>query len=395
MAGTPGTSIAPASAATKAVAPKTRWGQKGVSERFYVLDSQLSETPNAQQLILADAGLLSELQHHHYGTYTITHNTGTNGKDVFGPYTALASYTLRAGSNTPLVQLSGRMMGILQTLEYVDRSFEAPAVSASVENPLANSSDYFNYPSATGLMRFWARVPIALKLMGAPGGFVGYMVLQNKRIANIIQPVFNLSGASAPYNAATEAASGGNGAYFVTGNDTVTASPTFETWKTLHTIPASRNDMPLFGFTRYIYEVLQPYSGTSFTYNFEPGGELLRAVFQFIDATNGSGSTPAGMATTNLNQIAYQYGTNKQLDVYTPYRNIHQQMLDYGRPLPQGCFVFDYYTPWRSLVNTKSTENTANVQVVAQFASTYSVPANSQVSVLLDKVFAVQNYLGQ
>ena len=384
--------MAPVSGANAAKsAPSSRWGQKGISERFYVLDSQLAETPNAQQIILADAGLLSELQHHHFGTYTITHSTGTNAKDSFGPYTAIGSYTLRAGSNTPLIQLSGRSLGILQMLEYPDRSNETNATPASVENPLTNSSDYFNFPATTGTMRLWFRVPVALKIMGAPGGHVGYLVLQNKRIANIIQPTFNLTGAASPYNAASTGGSG-NAAYVITGNDTVTAAPTFETWKTLNTIPAQRTDMPLFGFTRYIYEVLQPYSGTSFTYNFEPGGELLRAVFQFLDGNSGA---PTGMATANLQQIAYQYGTNKQLDVFTPYRNINQQLLDYGRTLPQGCFVFDYYTPWRSLVNTKSTENTANVQVVANFASSYSVPANSQVSVLLDKVYAVQNYLGK
>lgn len=383
------TTNAPATAAQAAKkAPATRWGQKGISERFIVQDTQLSETPNAQQIILADAGLLSEIQHHHYGTYTIS---GGATKDVFGPYTYMNNYTFRVGASTPLIQLSGRSLGILQTLEYPDRSWEAPATPASVENTLTNASDYFNFPSATGTMRTWTRVPLALKMMGAPGGYVGYIVLQNKRIANIVQPVFNLSGASSPYSA-TQASGSGNAAY---SGGTVTAAPTFETWKILNTVPSNPNNMPLFGFMRYIYEVLQPYSGTSFTYNFEPGGELLRAVFQFLDATAGASSTPAGMATANLQQIAYQYGTNKQMDVFTPYRNIQSQMLDYGRPLPQGCFVFDYYTPWRTLVNTKSTENTANVQVVAQFASTYNVPANSQCSVLLDKVLAVQNYLSK
>lgn len=385
---TPGTAVAPTTP-TKQVASK--WGQKGVSEKFVVLDSQIAETPNSQQIIMADAGLLSEIQHHHSGVYTITHGTGTNAKDTFGPYTYMGNYTLRAGSNTPLIQLSGRSLGILQTLEYPDRSNESNATPASVENPLTNTSDYFNYPAATGTMRLWTRIPVALKIQGAPGGFVGYLVLQNKRVANIIQPVFNLTGAAAPYNAA-QASGAGNAAYSITGNDTVTANPTFETWKILNTIPQSRTDMPLFGFTRYIYEVLQPYSGTSMTYNFEPGGELLRAVFQFLDGNSGA---PTGMATANLQNIAYQYGTNKQLDVYTPYRNIQDQLLNYGRVLPQGCFAFDYYTPSRNLVNTKSTENTANVQVVANFASSYSPPANSQVSVLLDKIYAVQNYLGK
>lgn len=148
--------------------------------------------------------------------------------------------------------------------------------------------------------------------------------------------------------------------------------------------------MPLFGFTRYVQEIQQPYSNLSFTYNFEPGGELLRAIFQFQDQTIGGGPP-----TANFTFITFQYGTNKQLDVYTPFRNIQEQLQMYGRPLTQGTFVFDYYTRNRTLVNTKSTENTSNVQVVATLASGYSVPAGSVVNVLLDKVFVVQNYLGK
>lgn len=385
------TSVAPGSAPAQ---QKSRWGQKGISEKFYVQDTNITEQTNAQMLPLADAGIVSELQHHHSGTYTMTLNGGTITKDPFGPYSAIQQYTLKAGSNTPLVSLSGRAIGLLQIMEYPGKSFEANDVPASVENALTNISDVFNYPSVTGTMRLWFRIPVALKLMGAPGGNVAYMVLQNKRISNNINVLFGLSGASSPYTASQSSGSGA-APYSITGGATVTAAPILETWKTLHTVPASRNDMPLFGFTRYINENFQAYSGSSFTYNFEPGGELLRACFQFLDATAGAGSTPAGMATANLSSIAYQYGTNKQMDVYTPYRNIQEQLLTYGRVLPQGCFVFDYYTQSRNLVNTKSTENTANVQVVAQLASTYVVPANSQVSILTDKVYAVQNYLGK
>lgn len=391
--GTPGTSVAPTAGTPKQ--PATRWGQKGISERFFVQDTSLIESPVNQQVILADAGLVSEIQHHHFGTYTLTPGTGTIVKDVFGIASAINNYTFRVGTNTPLIQLSGRALDTLQTIEYPDRTWQADSIAPSIENILTNTSDFFNYPLATGTMRNWIRVPLALRLMGAPGGYVGYIVLQNKRIANVVQPVFNLTGAASPYTASQANTASGQAPYTITGNATVTAAPTFETWKTLHTVPASRNDMPLFGFTRYIYEVLQPYSGSSFTYNFEPGGELLRAVFQFIDGTVGTNSTPAGMVTANLSSIAYQYGTNKQMDVETPYRNIHQQLLDYGRTLPQGTFIFDYYTPTRTLVNTKSTENTANVQVVAQFSGSYVVPANSQVAIMLDKVFAVQNYLAK
>lgn len=379
-------------AGTAAAAPAAarRWGDPGVSERFKVLESTVPVIPNAPQIPLSQAGILSELQHHIFATnLTVTHGTGTNAKDAYGPYPLLQQYRFVAGANTPLVSISGRMLGMLQMIEYPGRSWEADADPVSVENPLTNTSDFFNHPATTGTFRFWARVPLALPWVGMPGGAVGHIILQNKRITNNIQAAFNVSGAAAPYGMYSAVGAGvNNGAYDVTGNDTVTGTPSMDTWKILNTVPDSAAEMPVFGFTRYLQEVIQPYSGTSFTYNFEPGGVLLRALFHFFDAT-----AAGGMATSNLSTITYQYGTNKQLDVFTPYRNILDQLELYGRTLPQGTYAFDYYTQKRNLTDAKSTENTANVQVVANFAAGYSVPANSQVVILLDKVFVAQNYL--
>jgi len=360
------------------------WGDKGVSELFIVQDASLTPSPlTGLQVPLADAGLLSELQEHLFGTVTIV---GAS-KDVFGPYDIINTFSFFAGSNTPLISISGRGSDILQIMEYPFANFEANADTASVMNPLTNSSDFFNFPASTGTMRFWLRYPIALRLNGVRGGYVGYIALQNKRIQNIIKPTFNMTGATSPYS--IDQASGfGNAPY--TGATSATFAGTLENWKRLNTVPKARIQMPLFGFTRYIQEVQQPYSGSSFTYNYEPGGELLRAVFQVVDAT-----AQGGIATSNVNTVTFQYGTNKQVDVYTPYRNLQEQLLTYGRVMPQGCYVLDYYTKTRTLTNTKSTENTSNVQTVILFANGYNPPANSVVNVILDKIFVVQNYLGK
>lgn len=366
------------------------WGDMGVSEREFMQDTSLAVTPQQQSVILADAGILSELQHHvSASNLTVTHGTGTNAKDVFGPYDLVQWYQFTSGSNTPLHSYSGRMQGILQIIEYPGRSFEADADPASVIDPLTNTSDFFNFPAATGQFRYWVKVPIALRLNGVPGGHVGYITLQNKKIANIVKPIFNVSGAAAPYSVA--GASAGSAPYIVTGNDTVTASPNFETWKTLQTVPVGgRSQMPVFGYLRYITEVQQALTGSSSTYSFEPGGSLLRAIFQLYDAT-----AARGIATANVNQMTYQYGTNKQVEVYTPYRNLNRQLEIYGRTLPQGCYAFDYYTQERSLVNVKSTENTANVQVVFSFAQGYTPPNGSMLYGLLDKLYVAQNYLAK
>jgi len=373
-----------------------RWGDPGVSERFIVADTAMVPQPNPQQSVLADAGILAALRLHVYGTATITHSSGTNGKDIFGPYNNIQQFQFVAGSNTPLVNISGAMLGILQVIEWPGRTWEASATPQGVQNQAA-VSDMFNFPSTTGTFRFWAGIPLALPWAGMPGGAVGYVILQNKKIANVVKTAYNMSGTASPYNMYTgiSAPNRNGGAYDVTGNDTVTAALTQEVWKELYTVPDNPSKMPRFGFTRYLQEIVLPYSGTSFTYNFEPGGVLLRAIFSVFDAGTGGAGQGTGVATTNVQYITYQYGTNKQVDVYSPYRNILEENDIYGRFLPQGVYALDYYTRRRNLTDAKSTENIANVQGVITFTTGYSVPANSQVYILLDKVYIVQQRLAR
>lgn len=349
-----------------------------------VQDTQDSVTPNGTRIRLEESGILEELQHHFYGTVTITPGTGTATKDTAGPYPLVKAYAITAGSNTPLHQYSGLALGLLQQVEYPDRSNEANAVTAGVELPEPDVTSIFNHPSATGTLRFWARVPVALKWLGMPGGAVGYLILQNKRISNVLTMAYAASGSS-PYSLAGSATTA---PYNTTGPGTVTGALTVENWKTLHTVPNARSKMPIFGFTRYISEVVVPYSGSSFKYLFEPGGLLLRAFPMFLDG----GTVPATDA--QLASIAFSYGTNRQVEVWTPYRNRLQQVMDYGRQLPQGVMALDWYTMRRNAVNAKSTENTANIQIQAQMASGYTPAANSVARILLDKVYVVQNRLG-
>lgn len=371
-----------------------RWGDPGVSERFIVQDTNIIPQPSPQQVVLADAGILAALRFHTFGTTTITHGTGTNGKDPFGPYSLVQNFQFVAGSNTPLVNMSGAMLGVLQVIEWPGRTWEASATPQGVQNPAA-VTDMFNFPTATGTQRFWVGVPLALPWAGMPGGAVGYVILQNKKIANVIKFAYNMSG-TAPFNLYTAASlPNRQGEYQVTGNDTVTANLTQENWKELYTVPDNPSKMPRFGFTRYLQEIGLPYSGTSFTYNFEPGGVLLRAIFSVFDAGAGTAGTGTGVTTSNVQFITYQYGTNKQVDVYSPYRNILEENDIYGRFLPQGVYALDYYTRRRNLTDAKSTENIANVQAVITFAQGYSPPANSMVYILLDKVYIVQQRLAR
>lgn len=389
MAGTTVAPSAPSSAAGKQ-GRALNWGDRGVTERMIVQDAQDNVTPRGTRIRLEESGILEELQHHFFATnLTITPGTGAATKDNFGPYDLVGSnpgsYAITAGSNTPLVSLSGPTMGLLDIVEYPDRSFEANAVPASVLAPEPDVTSAFSYPSATGTLRYWARIPIALKWLGMPGGSVGYLILQNKRISNVLTMTYNVSGASAPFSV------GGSGAlqapYDLTGPATATASPVVENWKVLWTVPSARSRMPVFGFTRYLQEVIVPYSGTTFKYLFEPGGLLLRAFPWFLDG----GTTPATDA--QIGQIIFSYGTNRQIEIWTPFRQRLFQLGAYGRQLPQGCFALDWYTERRNVVMAKSTENTANVQIQALMASGYTPSANSVVRILLDKIYVVQNRL--
>lgn len=373
--------------ATKAAQARVlRWGDRGVSEKLTVQDAQDNVTPRGTRIRLEESGILSELQHHFNGAVTVTHGTGTNQKDPFGPYPLVSSYSLSAGSNTPLISLSGRMHGLLQIVEYPDRSWEANSLPASVINPLPDVTSVFNHPAASGNLRYWVKTPVALRWLGMPGGHVGYLILQNKRISNVLAMQYNVSGA-APYNLAPNTANG-QGAYEITGNDTVTGNLVVENWKSLHTVPDARSKMPIYGFTRYISEAVMPYTSSTMKYYFEPGGLLLRAFAWFLDGDTN------GITDAQLSTISLSYGTNKQVDIFTPYRNRLKQMQSYGRMLPQGCYALDYYTDNRNTVDAKSTENTANIQIQAQFASGYTPSAGSNARILLDKVYVVQNRVG-
>lgn len=389
MAGTTVAPSAPAGAAGKQ-GRVLHWGDRGVTERMIVQDQQDNVTPRGTRIRLEESGILEELQHHIYATnLTITPGTGTVTKDNFGPYVTISpnpgNYAITAGSNTPLISLSGMTAGLLQIVEYPDRNFEANAVPASVLAAEPDVTSVFSYPAATGTLRYWMRIPVALKWLGMPGGSVGYLILQNKRISNVLTLGYSVTGAAAPYSVAGSTA--GAAPYDFTGPGTATASPVIENWKVLWTVPDARSKMPVFGFTRYIQEVITPYSGLTFKYLFEPGGLLLRAFPWFLDA----GTTPATDA--QIAQIIFSYGTNRQIEIWTPYRNRLYQEGAYGRQLPQGCFALDWYTERHNVVMAKSTENTANVQIQAVMASGYTPSANSVVRILLDKVYVVQNRL--
>ncbi|HEX9117833.1 MAG TPA: hypothetical protein VGA61_17325, partial [Anaerolineae bacterium] len=122
------TSIAPTPSQPASKGRVLRWGDRGVSERMIVQDTQDNVTPRGTRIRLEETGILEELQHHVYGAVTATPGTGAITKDNNGPMSLIQQYALTAGANTPLISLGPVGLALLQQVEYPDRSFQANAV---------------------------------------------------------------------------------------------------------------------------------------------------------------------------------------------------------------------------------------------------------------------------
>jgi hypothetical protein len=368
------------------------WGAPGVAERYHLADDSISIAPSGPggtNATLKPAGILTEVWLHANSSITLTHGTGTNAKDIYGYSGLYQSVGMKTSPTLATIAASGHMLALLQFMEQPNGNYETSPDPDTIINPLTNASDGFNYPLATGVFRFWQQLPIAIRLAGVPGGIAGPLILQNKRVTNTINLVFGVSGAASPFSFAS-AAGFGNAPYNITGNDTITGTGVIEPWKTLYTVPDDLRSFPVLGLMRQISEVIKPYSGSGFSYDYEPGGGVLRTLVQVEDAT-----VKGGVATLNVQDIIFRYGLAHTTYNESPFFNIRRQREVYGSVLGQGVYVVDFYTQSRSLRDVQAAENLAAMQLHLDFASTYVVPANSQVRMLIDKAVTVATTIGK
>lgn len=387
-----GAGASPAPAMNGASIGAKPWGAPGVAERYHLADDNVTIAPSGPggtNATLKPAGILTEVWLHCNANVTLTHGTGTNALDVYGYSGLYQSLGMKTSPTLATIAASGHMLALLQFLEDPLHSYEQSATHDTVINPLTNASDGFNYALATGVFRFWQKLPIAIRLAGVPGGIAGPLILQNKRVTNTINFVFGVTGSASPYSFAS--ASGfGNAPYNVTGNDTMTGTGVIEPWKVLYTVPDDLRSFPVLGLMRQISEVVKSYSGSSFSYDFEPGGGVLRMLAQVEDAT-----VKGGVATANVQDIIFRYGLAHTTYNETPYFNIRRQREIAGDVLGQGVYLLDFYTQSRSLRDVQAAENLAAMQFHLDFASGYVVPANSQVRMLIDKAVTVATTIGK
>lgn len=376
----------------KPMAGAKPWGAPGVAERYHLADDNITIAPSGPggtNATLKPAGILTEVWLHCNGNVTVTHGTGTNAQDVYGYSGIYQSLGMKTSPTLATIAASGHMLALLMFLENPGNSFEQSATHDTVINPLTNASDGFSYPAVTGVFRNWMQLPIAIKLAGVPGGIAGPLILQNKRVTNTINFVFGVTGAASPFSFAS-AAGFGNAPYNVTGNDTVTGTGVIEPWKTLYTVPDDLRSFPVLGLMRQISEVLKPYSGSGVSYDFEPGGGVLRCIVQVEDAT-----VKGGIATANMQDIIFRYGLAHTTYNESPFFNIRRQREVTTDVLGQGVYLLDFYTQSRSLRDVQAAENLAAMQLHLDFASTYVAPANSQIRLLIDKAVTVATTIGK
>ena len=372
------------------------WGAPGVAERYHLADDSITIAPSGPggtNATLKPAGILTEVWLHANASVTNTHGTGTNAADVYRYSSLYQSVSMKTSPTLATIAADGHMLTLLQFIEQPNGNYEQSSDPDTSINPLTNASDGFNFPTTFGgaaaVFRFWLQLPIAIRLAGVPGGIAGPLILQNKRVTNSINIVFGVTGAASPWSFASTAGFG-NAPYNVTGNDTSLGTGVIEPWKTLYTVPDDLRSFPVLGLMRQISEIVQPYAGSGFNYNFEPGGGVLRMLVQVEDAT-----AKGGVATLNVNDLIFRYGLAHTTYNETPFFNIRRQRELYGSVLGQGVYSMDFYTQSRSLRDVQAAENLAAMQFHIDFASTYNPPANSQVRLLIDKAVTVATTIGK
>ena len=388
----PPTQVAPAQQNGHAGPGAKPWGAPGVAERYHLADDTITIAPSGPggtNATLKPAGILTDVWLHCNANVTLTHGTGTNALDVYGYSGIYQSLGMKTSPTLATIAASGHMLALLMFLEDAGNSYEQSATHDTVINPLTNASDGFNYQLATSVFRNWMKLPIAIRLAGVPGGIAGPLVLQNKRVTNTINFVFGVTGAASPFSFASTSGFG-NAPYNVTGNDTITGTGVIEPWKILYTVPDDLRSFPVLGLMRQISEVIKGYSGSGFSYDFEPGGGVLRVIAQVEDAT-----VKGGIATANIQDIIFRYGLAHTTYNESPFFNIRRQREVATDVLGQGVYLLDFYTQSRSLRDVQAAENLAAMQFHLDFASTYVAPANSQVRLLIDKAVTVATTVGK
>ena len=198
------------------------WGDPGVSKRLRISNGVVTPgvggSPNT--VPIQQTGILDELALLFSGTATITAGTGTVAKDVLGPWNVITNVNLSPNQQAPVINLSGYGLYLANLMKSAepDRPF-TPDTMAVSETSASASADVFNFPTSTGTLRFYERIPVTQRVRSL-GGSIGYWPLQNPAMQLALNYTLNSASAASPWNIYSTTAA--TAPYLVTGNATVT-----------------------------------------------------------------------------------------------------------------------------------------------------------------------------
>lgn len=359
------------------------WGDPGVSKKLRISNGVATPgvggSPNS--VAIQQTGILQELALIASGSATITAGTGTVTKDVLGPWNVLTNIALSPNQQSPIVNLSGYGLYLANVMKSAepDSPF-TPDTMAVSETSAAASADVFNFPSATGTLRFYERIPVTQRIRSL-GGEIGYWPLQNPAMQLALNYTLNSSSSSSPYNIFSTTA--GVAPYLATGNGTATwTAPQFDIARTMYQVPANASDFPPFQFvSTWIEEQPQGASigsATTFTWQATPlSGLLARMGVYIFDSSVNAGIANSNLTASNALQLTYDAQTTKFSE--TSYEALERMHKLYRFVPPQGFFTYDLLGNDLTLQDTLNTSTTANIKLTVNTVSALGATSTAKI----------------
>lgn len=355
------------------------WGDPGVTELL-----QLSETSidvpalsgGSVTRTLQRAGLLRRLRFYYHAAMTLSANTGTPTRSVYGPLAGINSIAVSANGQIPLVKLSGFGATVYNEVANRDASVIAPKTYTSALQ-IASAADLWAFEDASGTSTYNAKFPFEFQfsLPVSLRGMVselGLWLLQNQSIDVGIDVTFNpvyqaAATKNAPWSGGTVTAA-------------LTAGSQLEIERELYNIPNDPKDFPNLAWAHQVIEYTNTFTGNFARFSLPRSGLLLRAIVVNLDS-NG-----APVEYTDLSSLAWIYGANETPVTRKGAWLTQEYLQDYGNLPPKGVHVLDFYKwGWEGLKLVKDTEILANLRLESTFAST----ATGTQKIILERLYPV------
>jgi hypothetical protein len=370
------------------------WGDPGVTELQILKDNSVSvaaigATPTLGQqgiMTLQHVGLLRRLRVRLNIPFTTTTGTAP-ANDVNGPWDFVGLFRADVNGIAPLYAVSGWGLFIISLLS-------TPFASVDVQNGAVASdpaafADVFSFPTVTASGSFTLTAnfdlpfTVDINLPGQQNNIpteLGLWLLQNQTVDMVLtiglNPLQNSTPGTAPYQGGTIAA-------YAYGAATVDIEREF------YRIPADPAQMPILGWAHQWIETFVPFTGSALDLNISRAGVLLRACVYIFD-----GATNDGVLGAKITDMQWIYGAN-ETPIFVDLGFMRsRQLRDYGKLLPRGTFLFDWYkwvgTPFQLVGSFKlmyNTEALVNQRVHFDFAS--SLASGSYARLLVERLIPI------